>query len=376
MGVEHRVEDEPARDARDAALSPAGYTSVRTTQVGADERVGEVPPQARGARVAVRLEHRDDPAASRPRARRAIVAWTSLGQVRVVVDERDAVDARRGTGSGGRRRRSRASARATASNGDAELERHRRRARRVRALCRPGTGSPIAPSSLAVAREREPAAVAPALVVDDPVVGVVGAAVGARSRAGPRRARPRPGRRRTRRTRPGHRVDEALERGDERVERAVVVEVVGLDVGDDRGFGRELEERAVALVGLDDEPLAVVVRGVRADLVEVAADEEARAASPRRAGSSASIDDVVVLPWLPATAIPRRVATSAREHLGAPEHRDAALAGRASTSGLRRRDRGRHDDRVGVRRARSRAAWPTRASTPSSRSRVERGELA
>ena len=43
------------------------------------------------------------------------------------------------------------------------------------------------------------------------------------------------------------------------------------------------EERAVALVGLDDEPLARVEPGVRPDLVELAADEEARVQVRRRA---------------------------------------------------------------------------------------------
>ena len=70
--------------------------------------------------------------------------------------------------------------------------------------------------------------------------------------------------------------EEALEPGDERGEVAPVRQVIGFHVGDDRGLGRELEERAVALVGFDDQPLAVVPRRVRADLVEVATDEEAR----------------------------------------------------------------------------------------------------
>jgi hypothetical protein len=47
------------------------------------------------------------------------------------------------------------------------------------------------------------------------------------------------------------------------------------------GLRRELEERPVTLVGLDDEPVAVVVRGVRPDLVQVAADQEARVPAGR-----------------------------------------------------------------------------------------------
>ncbi len=101
---------------------------------------------------------------------------------------------------------------------------------------------------------------------------------GPRARGGPRSRR-----RRTRHARPGTRSRNDAKAATSGVEAAVVVEMVGLDVGDDRRLGLELEERAVALVGLDDEPVALVVRRVRADLVEVAADDEARAASPRPA---------------------------------------------------------------------------------------------
>jgi hypothetical protein len=67
---------------------------------------------------------------------------------------------------------------------------------------------------------------------------------------------------------------------------AVVVEVVGLDVGDDRGVRAVGQERAVALVGLDDEQVAAAVVGVAGRLVEVAADGERRvdAAVLRRDG--------------------------------------------------------------------------------------------
>ena len=59
-------------------------------RVGADERVGEVAPQRRGARVAVGLEHRDHalPAAF---ARGADHGVDLAREVRVVVDEGDAV---------------------------------------------------------------------------------------------------------------------------------------------------------------------------------------------------------------------------------------------------------------------------------------------
>ena len=63
---------------------------------------------------------------------------------------------------------------------------------------------------------------------------------------------------------------------------APVLEVVGLDAGDQRDLGAELEERAVALVGLDDEPPTVtaaagrrVPDGVPAG-AQLAADDERR----------------------------------------------------------------------------------------------------
>ena len=57
---------------------------------------------------------------------------------------------------------------------------------------------------------------------------------------------------------------------------AVVVEVVGLDVGDQRAVRRVDQEGAVALVGLRDEDPARAVVRVGAGLVELAADRERR----------------------------------------------------------------------------------------------------
>ena len=70
--------------------------------------------------------------------------------------------------------------------------------------------------------------------------------------------------------------DELLEGRVDRGGVAVVVEVVGLDVGDDGRVRAVDEERAVALVGLDDEQVAAAVVGVAGRLVEVAADGEGR----------------------------------------------------------------------------------------------------
>jgi hypothetical protein len=55
-----------------------------------------------------------------------------------------------------------------------------------------------------------------------------------------------------------------------------VVEVVGLDIGDDRDGGVVEQERPVALVSLGDEDVAAAVVGVGARVVEIAADREGR----------------------------------------------------------------------------------------------------
>ena len=51
-----------------------------------------------------------------------------------------------------------------------------------------------------------------------------------------------------------------LDKGEEGifrlVEGAVVIEVFGIDIGDDRYIGGKFEERAIAFVGLDHHPIA------------------------------------------------------------------------------------------------------------------------
>ena len=55
------------------------------------------------------------------------------------------------------------------------------------------------------------------------------------------------------------------------------------------------------------------------------------------------IDEVVVLPWVPATAMPRRMRHDAGEHLGAPQHGQSGGA-RGAQLGVARGDgRGDHD---------------------------------
>ena len=87
--------------------------------------------------------------------------------------------------------------------------------------------------------------------------------------------------------------------------------------------------------------------------------------SPPSASTRAMRLVVVVLPCVPATAMPcfRRISSasiSARGTTGMPRSRAA------TTSGLSGCDRGRHDDGVGVRR-RCAAAWPIAIVAPRPR---------
>ena len=67
-------------------------------------------------------------------------------------------------------------------------------------------------------------------------------------------------------------VGELVEGRDVRLLGPPVVEVVGLDVGDDRGVRRVVQERAVALVGLGDEQVAGAGGRVDAGRRQVATD--------------------------------------------------------------------------------------------------------
>ena len=63
---------------------------------------------------------------------------------------------------------------------------------------------------------------------------------------------------------------------DDAVERAVVIEMIGFDVGEHGAVQREFEMGAIALVGLDDEPIAMGPLRPGAEIGDVPADDEAR----------------------------------------------------------------------------------------------------
>ena len=71
-------------------------------------------------------------------------------------------------------------------------------------------------------------------------------------------------------------LDEGVERVLDRVEGLEVIEMLGVDVGDDGDVGGQLQERAVALVGLDHHPVAGAAPGVGAVGVDDAAVDDGR----------------------------------------------------------------------------------------------------
>ena len=143
-----------------------------------------------------------------------------------------------------------------------------------------------------------------------------------------------------------HVLDESAERILHRLESPEMIEMLGIDIGDDGDVGGKLEKRAVALVGLHDEPFTVVVGGVGADLVEVAADDEAGVPTRgpqderqhrRRGRLAVTTGD----------GHGSMCGGERAQRVGAPEHRQAAFDGRADF-GVRVGDGRRHDNRVGV----------------------------
>ena len=133
----------------------------------------------------------------------------------------------------------------------------------------------------------------------------------------------------------------------------------------------ELQERAVALVCLDDDPLAAVPHHVGADLVDVASDEEARA-QPRLdqdQGQHGGGRGLAVGPrHRDAPSAP--IAASAWARLSSTQAPPACLGGpRDSTSGRR------WTAPTTSASATWTASWPTKTLTPLAANRSTAGEL-
>ncbi len=87
--------------------------------------------------------------------------------------------------------------------------------------------------------------------------------------------------------------------------RAVGGVVVELGVGEHRDLGRELQQRAVGLVGLDDDPLAAPPAGVVAGRCAARRRRRRLGSSPQPRSTCTIIAVVVVLPCVPVTAMQR-----------------------------------------------------------------------
>src|SRR5262245_1504258 len=72
-----------------------------------------------------------------------------------------------------------------------------------------------------------------------------------------------------------------------RLDRLEVVEMLGVDVGDDADLGWNLDEGSVGFIGLHNHPLPVSQAGVRAPIVDNAARDDGRilAAGPKQVGN-------------------------------------------------------------------------------------------
>src|SRR6266850_5044742 len=162
----------------------------------------------------------------------------------------------------------------------------------------------------------------------------------------------------------GHLVDERDEGVADRVEAPVVVEVLGVDGRDDRDRRRQLQERAVGLVGFGDEKLALPEPRVRAEARHPPADDDrgveaalgqdgADHRGGRRLAVSAGDRDAVL------------EAHQLGEHLRAGDRRDLALARRLDLYVVPRDGR-RVDDDVG--------AFDVRRLMPDEDLRAELGE--
>ena len=124
---------------------------------------------------------------------------------------------------------------------------------------------------------------------------------------------------------------------------AVVVEMVGLDVGDERELRLVLEEGLRVLVGLDNGDLAATFAGVAAQLPRVAAEEHERVElaadchqRDERGGRGLAV--------AARNGEHPSVGEQALHHLGADDDLDAALAGGFELRVRARRGHGRDDE--------------------------------
>ena len=128
-------------------------------------------------------------------------------------------------------------------------------------------------------------------------------------------------------------VDEVLVGAVHRLDRAVMVEMLRVHVGDDGDDRRQLHEGAVGFVRLHHHPVAGAEPRIGAVIVDDAAVDDGRVEARRRRSAPPTIEVVVVLPWVPPTATDhlRRISSAS---ISARRTTGSSLARAATTSGL------------------------------------------
>ena len=158
-----------------------------------------------------------------------------------------------------------------------------------------------------------------------------------------------------------HVLDEGAERVLHRVEGLEVIEMLGIDIGDDGDVGRQLEEGAVGFVGLDHHPVAGAEPRIGAVGVDDAAVDHGRietAGIEQRGDQRGGRGLAVGAGDGDAAFQPHQLG----QHLGAPHHRQA-LRARRDQFRIVALDRGRDHHHLGAaeiarRRGRSTPSMP------------------
>ncbi len=307
-----RVGDELRGDAGDRRLARLVDVGEERDVAAGGEGLAEVAGEVAGARIQVRLERGDDPPSRKGGARGALEAAL------------DPPEGREAWGEVGER--------------GAEREPCAKSGQRVPPIVVAGHAQRERTEHDAVEGDRHAALHRGAEQADtvgghEPVADHVGAnrgrhACGARVvHAAHQCARPR-----------GVLGERPLDVG----EVGVDVEVIGFDVGDDRDRRVEGEERAIVLVGLDDDGVAPAPPEVAAPRLHAPADDAGRRAAGAGEGLGGH-DGGGGLAVRPGDADDDEAVDRGAERLGAADHREAERRG-ARELGVRGGDRARCDD--------------------------------
>ena len=130
------------------------------------------------------------------------------------------------------------------------------------------------------------------------------------------------------------------------LDRAEVIEMLGVDVGDDTDLGRQADEGIVALVGFHYHPFALAEARIRAPGIDDTAGDDGRIEA-RRLKDVGNERGRRRLAVGPRHRDSRAHAHELGQHIRPPDHRDAALAGGFELD-IVLLDRARDDDVAGA----------------------------